>query len=62
MTSESNTNCITMETIEQEIADEYLDNQYFQQKSPMPSKATKLLMQIPQTKIEIAPSKMRETK
>ena len=26
MTSDSNTNCITMETIEQEIADEYLDN------------------------------------
>ena len=26
MTSDSNTNCITIETIEQEIADEYLDN------------------------------------
>ena len=26
MTSDPNTNCITMETIEQEIADEYLDN------------------------------------
>ena len=26
MTSDSNTNCITMETIEQETVDEYLDN------------------------------------
>ena len=26
MTSDSKTNCITMDTIEQEIADEYLDN------------------------------------
>ena len=26
MTSDSNTNCLTMDTIEQEIADEYLDN------------------------------------
>ena len=26
ITSDSNTNCITMETTEQEIADEYLDN------------------------------------
>ena len=26
MTSDSNANCITMKTIEQEIADEYLDN------------------------------------
>ena len=26
MTSDSSTNCITMETIEQEIADDYLDN------------------------------------
>ena len=26
MTSDSNTNCVTMEAIEQEIADEYLDN------------------------------------
>ena len=26
MTSDSNPNCITMETIEQEIADEHLDN------------------------------------
>ena len=28
MTSDSNANCITMETIEQEIADQYLDSIY----------------------------------
>ena len=35
---------------------------FCQQKSPMPSKTTKLVMQIPQMRIEKASPKKRETK